>query len=182
MAGLLTGLLGALGGPQNILKSVGGFVGDVIQGVEKGKPIGQTLLGAAGRGLKTLVGIDGEDQTLNNKRTMIVPQDMLGKSRATLDREELYKQQRVLQDQASPGGLPVVRTLRYPEETYTKQQIIRNEARGNKAEKRARLKEELRRELEEELDQKRERRMAENLAGVKKRKKRRGKKKYRREL
>lgn len=156
MAGLLTGLLGALGGPQNILKSVGGFVGDIIEGVEQHKPFGKTLLSAAGRGLKSLVGLNGEQESLNNRRNMIVPRDMLGRSRQSMDREAMFKQQRVLQDQATPGGLPVVRTLRLPEEKFIKKQIVRRPQLDREVQQ-------IQQTIEDDMEDRRTRRMKENL-------------------
>lgn len=75
MAALLSGLLGALGGPSNIIKSVGGFIGDVLTDVGRGRNFGRTLASAGGRAFKTLVGDDSEkrDNQLANLRPVMTP-------------------------------------------------------------------------------------------------------------
>lgn len=52
----LPGLLGALGGPMNIIKSVGSFVGDALSGIVSGKPVGETLLNAGKNAIGQLTG------------------------------------------------------------------------------------------------------------------------------
>lgn len=52
----LSGILGALGGPVNIVKSVGEFVSDSLSNIASGKPIGESLLQAGSHAINTLVG------------------------------------------------------------------------------------------------------------------------------
>ena len=65
MAALLSGLLAAIGGPQKILKTVGGFVGDVIQGIQKGKSFGSIITGAGSKAVKTLLDIKNDKPLLS---------------------------------------------------------------------------------------------------------------------
>lgn len=82
----LSGLLGALGGPGNIIKSVGNFVSDSLSGLAQGKGLGG-VAEAGSKAIKTLIGDEQKpamekveeaaDKQISNSRPMIVTNNQI---------------------------------------------------------------------------------------------------------
>ena len=63
----LSNLVGLLGGPQNILGSVGKFASDFVENVSSGKGVGESLGSALSGGIKKLVGINEPKEVAMSK-------------------------------------------------------------------------------------------------------------------
>jgi hypothetical protein len=81
----LSGLLGSLGGPGNIIKSVGEFVSDSLSNLSQGKGLGG-IAEAGSKAIKTLVGLPNSNITQNsgnqisNNRPMVITNKQIPRS------------------------------------------------------------------------------------------------------
>lgn len=111
MAGILSGILAALGGPGNILRKAGEFVGDVLQDVSKGRisSAGEFGKSLARAGAATLLG-KGMNQ-LANHRPVMVPGGQMGRGGPLLQKPQ---PQRVQIHRVTPAGASETRVIRTP--------------------------------------------------------------------